>query len=122
MLRWARGLGPEILMGPPREQYAAYMTAHVDSKGNPYTDRRSDRRQRVLFSSVITPEDSCGRVLDISPKGLALQTDSELVSDEFTNFRFKFSPTLAWVAAKGRVVWRNNCETRGWHTIRWSHG
>ena len=94
----------------PCEQYAAYMTAHVDSKGNPYTDRRSDRRQRVLFSSVITPEDSCGRVLDISPKGLALQTDSELVSDEFTNFRFKFSPTLAWIAAKGRVVWRNDAK------------
>jgi len=116
MLRWARGYHqiPEILDDAvrvfPREQYAAYMSVPVDSKGNPYTDRRSDRRQRVLFSSVITPEDSCGRVLDISSKGLALQTDSELVCDEFTNFRFKFSPTLAWVAAKGRVVWRNNAK------------
>ncbi len=83
------------------------MSAPVDSKGNPYTDRRSDRRQRVLFSSVVISEGNHGRVLDISPKGMALQTDSELVRDESPNFRFKFSPTLAWVAASGRIVWRN---------------
>jgi cell division septation protein DedD len=85
------------------------MTAPLDSTGNPYiTDRRSDRRQRVLFSSVVISESNSGRILDISPKGLALQTDSALVGDAFPNFRFKFSPTLSWVEAKGRVVWRNN--------------
>jgi SPOR domain/PilZ domain len=84
------------------------MTASLESTGNSYvTDRRSERRQKVLFSSVVISETNCGRVLDISPKGLALQTDSALVGDEFPNFRFKFSPTLAWVAAKGRVVWKN---------------
>jgi hypothetical protein len=85
------------------------MTPPLDFKGNPYIpDRRSDRRQRVLFSSVVIKNANCGQVLDISPKGFAMQTDSELVSDEFSSFRFKFSPTLAWVEAKGRVVWRNN--------------
>jgi cell division septation protein DedD len=85
------------------------MNAPLDSKGNSYlTDRRSDRRQRVLFSSVVIKDANCGRLLDISPKGFALQTDSELVGDEFPNFRFKFSPTLAWVEARGRVVWKNN--------------
>jgi cell division septation protein DedD len=85
------------------------MAALVDSKGNPYlTNRRRDRRQRVLFSSVVISESNCGRILDIGPKGLALQTDSAWVGDGFPNFRFKFSPTLAWVEAKGRVVWRNN--------------
>jgi cell division septation protein DedD len=85
------------------------MTAPLDSKGNPYiTDRRRDRRQRVLFSSVVMSASNCGRILDISPKGLALQTDSALVGDGFPNFLFKFSPTLAWVGAKGQVVWRNN--------------
>ncbi len=113
MLRWAR-LGTirfaEILnvVRVPRERCATYMTAPVDSKENPYTDRRSGRRQRVLFSSVVIREGNCGRVLDISPKGLALQTDSELACDEFPNFRFKFSPTLDWVAARGHVVWRNS--------------
>src|SRR5208283_959571 len=87
MLRWAR-LGTirfaEILnvVRVPRERCATYMTAPVDSKENPYTDRRSGRRQRVLFSSVVIREGNCGRVLDISPKGLALQTDSELACDE----------------------------------------
>src|SRR5271166_5750328 len=85
------------------------MTAPLDSKRDPnVTDRRHDRRQRVLFSSVVISESNCGRILDISPKGLALQTDSALVGDGFPNFQFKFSPTLAWVNAKGRVVWRNN--------------
>ena len=84
------------------------MTAPLDSKGNPYPDRRSGRRQRVLFSSVVVRDANCGRLLDISPKGFALQTDSELLSDELPNFRFKFLPTLAWVEARGRVVWRNN--------------
>ena len=85
------------------------MAAFVDSKGNPnFTNRRRDRRQRVLFSSVVISESNCGRILDIGPKGLALQTDSAWVGDGFPNFRFKFSPTLAWVEAKGRVVWRNN--------------
>src|SRR5271157_5826055 len=80
-----------------------------ESSGNrQITDRRSDRRQRVLFSSVVIREGNCGRVLDISPRGLALQSDSAFVCDEFPNFRFKFSPTLGWVAARGHVVWRNN--------------
>jgi cell division septation protein DedD len=70
-------------------------------------DRRSCGRQRVLFSSVVLNEGNCGRVLNISPNGLALQTDTELVGEEFP-FRFKFSPSLAWVEAKGRVAWRND--------------
>jgi cell division septation protein DedD len=95
--------------GAPATKYASNMTALLDSNRNPHIpDRRSDRRQRVLFSSVVIGDANCGRVLDISPKGFALQTDSELLGDEFPNFRFKFSPTLAWVEAKGRVVWRNN--------------
>jgi cell division septation protein DedD len=84
------------------------MTAIPDSNGNScVTNRRSERRQKVLFSSVVMHENKCGRLLDISPKGLALQTGSAVVDDEFPNFRFNFSPTLAWVSAKGRVVWRD---------------
>lgn len=113
MLRSAR-LGtiklPEILDAvSPLDSHASNMTASLDSKGNPYIpDRRSDRRQRVLFSSVVMRDADCGWLLDISPKGFALQTGSELVGDEFPNFRFKFLPTLAWVEARGRIVWRNN--------------
>jgi cell division protein FtsN len=84
------------------------MTALFESNANaPATDRRSCGRQRVLFSSVVLSENNCGRVLNISPRGLALQTDTELVGEEFP-FRFKFSPSLAWVQAKGRVAWRND--------------
>ena len=85
------------------------MVAPLDTNGDPcVTDRRRDRRQRVLFSSVVISENNSGRILDISPKGLALQTDSELIGDGFPNFGFKFSPTLAWVEARGHVVWRDN--------------
>jgi cell division septation protein DedD len=85
------------------------MVAPLDSKGNPdATGRRNGWRQEVLFSSVLAGESNCGRVLNISPNGLALQTDTELVGDEFPHFRFRLSPSLAWVEARGRVVWRNN--------------
>jgi cell division septation protein DedD len=85
------------------------MIAPLDSKGNPdATGRRNSWRQEVLFSSVLAGESNCGRVLNISPNGLALQTDTELVGDEFPHFRFRLSPSLAWVEARGRVVWRNN--------------
>jgi cell division septation protein DedD len=84
------------------------MIAPSESNTNSHgTERRSCARQRVLFSSVVLSEGNCGRVLNISPQGLALQTDTELVGEEFP-FRFKFSPSLAWVEAKGRVAWRNN--------------
>ena len=85
------------------------MIAPFDLEGNPSaTDRRNCGRQRVLFSSVVLREGNCGRVLNISPHGLALQTDTQLAEEELPNFRFKFSPSLAWVEAKGRVAWRNN--------------
>jgi cell division septation protein DedD len=85
------------------------MTAPLDSTGNPYVnERRNCGRQKALFSSVVISENNSGRVLNISPNGLALQTETELVGDEFPNFRFKFSPSLAWAEAKGRVAWRNS--------------
>jgi cell division septation protein DedD len=85
------------------------MIGPLDSKGNPdATGRRNSWRQEVLFSSVLAGESNCGRVLNISPNGLALQTDTELVGDEFPHFRFRLSPSLAWVEARGRVVWRNS--------------
>jgi cell division septation protein DedD len=84
------------------------MIAPSESNTSSYgAERRSCGRQRVLFSSVVLSEGNCGRVLNISPNGLALQTDTELIGKEFP-FRFKFSPSLAWVEAKGRVAWRND--------------
>lgn len=84
------------------------MIAPSESNSNSYgPERRGCGRQRVLFSSVVLNEGNCGRVLNISPNGLALQTDTELIGEEFP-FRFKFSPSLAWVEAKGRVAWRNH--------------
>jgi cell division septation protein DedD len=86
------------------------MIAPSESNTNSYgAERRDCGRQRVLFSSVVLNEGNCGRVLNISPNGLALQTDTELAGEEFP-FRFKFSPSLAWVEAKGRVVWRNDAK------------
>jgi cell division septation protein DedD len=84
------------------------MTALLDSTLNSdVTERRNCGRQKVLFSSVVISENNCGRVLNISPNGLALQTDTDVVGDDFPNIRFKFSPSLAWFEARGRVAWRN---------------
>jgi len=69
--------------------------------------RRNCGRQRVLFSSVVLSEGNCGRVLNISPHGLALQTDTQLVAEEYP-LRLKFSPSLPWVEAKGRVAWKDD--------------
>lgn len=92
----------------PRSKIVTDMIVSSESNPNSYgAERRSCGRQRVLFSSVVLNEGNCGRVLNISPNGLALQTDTELVGQEFP-FRFKFSPSLAWVEAKGRVAWRND--------------
>jgi cell division septation protein DedD len=85
------------------------MTALLDSTVSPsVTERRNCERQKVLFSSVVISENRCGRVLNISPNGLALQTDTEVVADDLPNIRFKFSPSLAWFEARGRVAWRND--------------
>lgn len=87
------------------------MIASSESNTGPYAaDRRNFERQRVLFSSVVLSEGNCGRVLNISPHGLALQTHTELVGEEFP-FCFKFSPSLPWVEAKGRVAWRSDSKT-----------
>jgi cell division septation protein DedD len=84
------------------------MNAPLDSTESPHViERRNCGRQKVLFSSVAISENNCGRILNISPNGMALQTDTELVG-EFQDFRFKFSPLFVWVEAKARVVWKNS--------------
>jgi cell division septation protein DedD len=84
------------------------MMAPLDSTPNPNTtERRSCERQKVLFSSVVISDKNHGRVLNISRNGLALETDSGVVDDEFPSLRFQFSPRMAWVEARGRVAWKN---------------
>ncbi len=78
-----------------------------ESNRSPFIpDRRNYGRQKVSFSSVVISENNRGRVLNISPNGLALQTDTELVDDELP-IRFNFSQLQPWVEARGRIAWRS---------------
>lgn len=78
-----------------------------ESNGRPFlSDRRNYVRQKVLFSSVVIGESNRGRVLNISPNGLVLQTDEELIDDELP-IRVNFSPSQPWVDVRGRIVWKN---------------
>ena len=80
-----------------------------ESNGSPFiTDRRNYGRQKILFSSVVINENNRGRVLNISPNGLALQTDAELIDDELPKIRFHFSQLQACVEARGRIAWRSD--------------
>jgi cell division septation protein DedD len=65
-------------------------------------------RQKVFFSRLEWGENNRGDILNISPSGLALQTDHELNDDELPKMRFQLSQAPAWIEAKGRIVWRND--------------
>ena len=83
------------------------MTDPHDSNRSPsIPDRRNYGRQKVSFSSVVINENNRGRVLNISPNGIALQTDTELLDDELP-IRFNFSQSQPWVEARGRIAWRS---------------
>jgi cell division septation protein DedD len=78
-----------------------------ESSGSPFIpDRRNHGRQKVLFSSVIISENNRGRVLNICPNGLALQTAAELIEAEFP-IRFHFSQSQPGFEARGRIAWRS---------------
>jgi cell division septation protein DedD len=78
-----------------------------ESNGSPFIpERRNHGRQKVLFSSVIISENNHGRVLNICPNGLALQTDAELIEDELP-IRFHFSQLQPGFEARGRIAWRS---------------
>ncbi len=85
------------------------MTDHHESNGTPLvTDRRLSGRHKILFSSVVISETNHGRVLNISPNGLALQTDEELIDDTLPKIRFHFSQSQPCVEARGRIAWRSD--------------
>ncbi len=65
-------------------------------------------RQKVFFSRVELGENNRGDLLNISPSGLALQAVEELTDDELPNMRFQLSQAPAWIAAKGRIAWRDD--------------
>lgn len=65
-------------------------------------------RQKVFFSRLEWGENNRGDILNISPSGLALQTDHELNDDELPKMRFQLSQAPAWIEAKGRIAWRND--------------
>ncbi len=93
--------------GPPQLTSDLSMTDPRDSNRDPsIPDRRNYGRQKVSFSSVVINENNRGRVLNISPNGLALQTDTELIDDELP-IRFNFSQLQPWVEARGRIAWRS---------------
>jgi cell division septation protein DedD len=78
-----------------------------ESNGRPFlSDRRHYGRQKVLFSSVVIGESNRGRVLNLSPNGVVLQTDEELIDNELP-IRFNFSQAQPWVEVRGRIVWKN---------------
>jgi len=65
-------------------------------------------RQKVFFSRLEWGENNRGDILNISPSGLALQTDHELNDDELPKMRFQLSQAPAWIEARGRIAWRND--------------
>ncbi len=78
-----------------------------DSSGSLFlTDRRNCGRLKVLSSSVVIGENIHGRVLNISPNGLALQTDAELIEDELP-IRFHFPKIEPGIETRGRIAWRS---------------
>jgi hypothetical protein len=82
------------------------MTDPHESNGSPFiTDRRNYGRQKVLFSSVVISENNRGRVLNISPNGLALQTDAELIDDEL--------PKILFISHNYRPALKQEGEPRG---------
>src|SRR5208283_3322895 len=84
------------------------MVNSFQSGGNPHiAERRFCWRERLLFPRAELGDDNRGIVLNISRNGLALQADAELNDDDLPEIRFRFSPSLPWVEAKGRIAWRS---------------
>jgi SPOR domain/PilZ domain len=68
-------------------------------------ERRSHPRQKVLFSCAELSDGNGGTVLNITERGLALQTVRSLSDKRLRRVRFQFSRSQAWVETQGRIAW-----------------
>jgi cell division protein FtsN len=74
----------------------------------PNSERRMHWRQKVFFTRVELGENNHGDILNISPSGLALQSEEQLNDDELPRMRFQLFQSPARIEAKGRIVWRDD--------------
>jgi len=82
------------------------MSGTFQSVGGPRaSERRCSPRQRVLFASIQLGDDNGGLILDISERGMSVQTVAVLAQDELAHMRFQLSPSQPWVETQGRIAW-----------------
>jgi cell division septation protein DedD len=68
---------------------------------------RQFTRKPVLFASIQVGEDATGFILNISERGLCVQTAQEIPADQPVRMRFQSLQSRDWVEAQGRIVWKN---------------
>jgi cell division septation protein DedD len=68
---------------------------------------RQFTRKPVLFASIQVGEDATGFILNISERGLCVQTAQEIPADQPVRLRFQSLQSRDWVEARGRIVWKN---------------
>jgi SPOR domain/PilZ domain len=70
-------------------------------------ERRSHRRQNVLFSCIQLGDGNGGTVLNVNERGLALQAIRSLNDKRLRRMRFQLSRSQTWLEAQGRIAWIN---------------
>jgi hypothetical protein len=68
-------------------------------------ERRLYPRQQVLFSVVELGIDNGGIVVNVSERGLAIQSVRSLPEDPLQQMRLQFSQPDAWLEIRGRIAW-----------------
>jgi hypothetical protein len=68
-------------------------------------ERRLHPRQQVLFSVVELGIDNGGIVVNVSERGLAIQSVQSLPEDPLQQMRLQFSQPDAWLEIRGRIAW-----------------
>ena len=81
------------------------MSSTFQSVGARTSERRYSPRQHVLFACIQLDHDNGGLILDISERGLSLQTVAILANDDLGRMHFQLSPSQPWIDTRGRVVW-----------------
>ena len=71
----------------------------------PTSERRQCPRQCVSFSFIDLGDDNGGIILDVSERGLAMQTVGSLTDDQAPHIRFLLPQPHAWVETRARIAW-----------------
>lgn len=69
------------------------------------SERRQRPRQRVAFSFIHLGDDNGGIILDVSERGLAMQTVRSLTDGQAPHIRFLVPQPHAWVETRARIAW-----------------